>query len=84
MAERFHDTNSLSGGTHRFFFFSREETRMHVHVAHPDGEAKFWLVPAVELATQTGLAKHIIGEAQQLVEDHREEIIDAWNKHFSR
>ena len=82
MAERFHDTNSLSGGTHRFFFFSREETRMHVHVAHPDGEAKFWLVPAVELATQTGLAKHIIGEAQQLVEDHRQEIIDAWNKHF--
>ena len=84
MAERFHDTNSLSGGTHRFFLFSREETRMHVHVAHHDGEAKFWLVPAVELATQTGLAKHIIGEAQQLVEDHREEIIDAWNKHFSR
>jgi len=71
-------------GPYRFFFFSREETRMHVHVAHPDGEAKFWLAPAVELATQTGLTKHIIGEAQQLVEDHREEIIDAWNKHFSR
>jgi len=25
----------------RFFFFSREEPRMHVHVSHPDGEAKF-------------------------------------------
>jgi hypothetical protein len=43
---------------------------MHVHVSHPDGEAKFWLRPEVELATQTGLAKHVIGEAQQLVEDH--------------
>jgi hypothetical protein len=43
---------------------------MHVHVSHPDGEAKFWLRPEVELATQTGLATHVIGEAQQLVEDH--------------
>jgi len=69
-------------GPFRFFFFTREETRMHVHVAHPDGEAKFWLDPEVELAAQTGLAKHVIGEAQQLVEDHLQEIIDAWNKHF--
>ena len=69
-------------GPYRFFFFSREETRMHVHVAPPDGEAMFWLDPEVELATQTVLAKHVIGEAQQLVEDHRQEIIDAWNKHF--
>jgi hypothetical protein len=28
-------------GQFRLFFFSREETRIHVHVAHPDGEAKF-------------------------------------------
>jgi len=27
---------------------------MHVHVSHPDGEAKFWLKPEVELATQAG------------------------------
>jgi hypothetical protein len=30
--------------------------RVHVHVAHPDGEAKFWLTPHVVLATQTGLS----------------------------
>ena len=29
-----------------------------------------------------GLAKHVVGEAQQLVEDHLQEIIDAWDKHF--
>jgi Domain of unknown function (DUF4160) len=32
-------------GQFRLFFFSREETRIHVHIAHPDGEAKFWLIP---------------------------------------
>jgi len=34
----------------RFFFFSREEARAHVHVISGDGEAKFWLVPAIEMA----------------------------------
>jgi hypothetical protein len=34
-------------GAFRFFFFLREEPRMHVHVAHTDGEAKFWLEPHI-------------------------------------
>jgi len=36
-------------GQYRFFFNSREETRMHIHVATPDGIAKFWLEPLVAL-----------------------------------
>jgi len=39
----------------RFYFFSREESRMHVHVYHADGEAKFWLEPAVEVVANYGL-----------------------------
>ena len=35
---------------YRFFFFSREESRMHVHVYCGDGEAKYWLEPEIELA----------------------------------
>ncbi|MES9901664.1 MAG: DUF4160 domain-containing protein [Sedimenticola sp.] len=35
---------------YRFFFFSREEERMHVHVLSGDGEAKLWLEPEIELA----------------------------------
>jgi hypothetical protein len=70
-------------GPFRFFFFSREELKQHVHVSPPEGEAKFWLTPEVELATQTGLAPHLVNEAKQLAEDHLQEIIDAWNKHFS-
>jgi len=34
-----------------FFFNSREETRRHVHVATPDGIAKFWLEPTIALAS---------------------------------
>jgi hypothetical protein len=43
-------------GAFRFFFFSREESRPHIHVSHPDGEAKFWLNPTIELARNIGLS----------------------------
>jgi hypothetical protein len=41
---------------YRFYFFSREETRKHVHVYHSNGEAKFWLEPTIELAQNYGLS----------------------------
>lgn len=28
---------------YKFFFFSHEELRMHIHVLSPEGEAKFWI-----------------------------------------
>jgi len=72
----------VRAGQFRLFFFSREETRIHVHVAHPDGEAKFWLTPDVTLASQTGLSATQIRQAQAVVNAHLKEIQDAWNDHF--
>ena len=72
----------LRDGPFRLFFFSREEERIHVHVAHPDGEAKFWLTPQVALATHTGLSASRLREAQSVVEVHIEEVRHAWNHHF--
>ena len=69
-------------GAFRFFFFSREEMRVHVHVAHTDGEAKFWLEPTIELALNQGLSQKQINEAQALVHTHHEEIVHAWRVHF--
>jgi len=50
-------------GSFRFFFFSREESRVHIHVAHTDGEAKFWLEPNIELALNKGLNSKQANEA---------------------
>ena len=69
-------------GKFRLFFFSREEPRIHVHLSHPDGEAKFWLAPSVEVATSTGLSARQLREAQDVVERHLVEIEHAWNRHF--
>jgi Domain of unknown function (DUF4160) len=70
-------------GQFRFFFFSREEPRIHVHVSHPDGEAKFWLTPHVHLASSVGLDQKQIREAQSMVETHVTDIHDAWHRHFN-
>lgn len=71
-------------GQFRVFFFSREETRLRVHVAHPDGEAKFWLTPDVPLAVNIGLSASQVRQAQAVVMAHIQEIEDAWHRHFGR
>jgi hypothetical protein len=70
-------------GSFRFYFFSREEPRIHVHVQCPDGEAKFWLEPTIALAHNYGLTDQQIRAAQHLVEAHADEIRSAWQKHFA-
>ena len=66
----------------RFYFFSREERRAHIHVQHADGEAKFWIDPSVELAVNFSLKPKQVVEAQKLIEEHLDEIRGAWAKHF--
>jgi hypothetical protein len=69
-------------GSFRFYFFSREEPRIHVHVYHPDGEAKFWLEPEIALAENHGLANRQIATALRLIRENENEIRSAWEEHF--
>ena len=49
-----------------------------------DGEAKFWLEPEIDLARNYRLSSEQIAELMQLVEEQKDVIEDAWNKHFGR
>lgn len=69
---------------YRFFFNSNEESRMHVHVSCPDGQAKFWLEPNVTLATFRRIKEHQLREVQAIVEEHEEEFKNAWIKYFGQ
>ena len=69
-------------GGFRFYFFSREERRMHVHVHTANGEAKFWVEPQIELAHNYGLNDRQLNDALQLVREHEDEIRKAWKAHF--
>ena len=69
---------------YRFFFFSREEERMHVHVISTEGEAKFWLEPQIELARNHGHSRKQLKNIESLIEVRYDELIGAWKKHFGR
>ena len=72
----------LRKGGFRFYFFSREERRMHVHVQCAEGEAKYWLEPVIELAQNYGLNERQLRSVKALIEAHADDIRDAWAKHF--
>ncbi len=66
---------------YRFFFFSNEEARMHVHVASPEGEAKFWIEPLVALADYKGFSERRLRELEKVVKNHVKEIAQMWKAH---
>ena len=69
-----------SGGF-RFYFFSREERRMQVHVHRSNGEAKFWLEPKTQ---NYGLSSCQQSTALRLIREHEDEIRAACKVHFGR
>lgn len=69
-------------GAYRFFFFSREESRMHVHVHSADGEAKYWLEPEISLAKNFGLSSPQLAKIEAIVREHEHDFISAWRQHF--
>lgn len=67
---------------YRFFFYAgdRDEPE-HVHIEREDSIAKFWLDP-VRLQSSGGLPRVEIARLEKLVEEHRSELMEAWNDYF--
>ncbi len=73
----------LRVGRYRFFFFSNEgREQPHVHVKADDDEAKFWIDP-VQVEANHGFSGRELTKIHGLVGAHREELLEAWNEHFS-
>jgi hypothetical protein len=70
-------------GNYRFFFFAREEERMHIHIISPEGEAKFWLEPNIELSNSYGYNNKELKLIEKIIREHYYEFIDAWKKFFN-
>ena len=69
-------------GKYRYYFFSREEKRRHVHVSSADGEMKVWLEPEISIAKVVNLGSHEVSEILATISKRREEIDAEWTKHF--
>ena len=66
----------------RFFFYSDEEDRMHVHVEKGEAEAKFWLEPTIELASAYDCKPKTLKAMLRIVEERQNDIKHAWREHF--
>jgi len=67
---------------YRFFFFSREELREHIHIQSQNGETKFWLKPQIELAKNYKLSRKELNEIEKIIDENYDDFIKAWEKHF--
>ncbi|OQY52065.1 MAG: hypothetical protein B6245_23955 [Desulfobacteraceae bacterium 4572_88] len=54
-----------------------------MHIATPDGVAKFWLEPIVGLASYHSLPARELRKIEELVKENINEFISAWDRHFS-
>ncbi len=69
-------------GRFRFFFFSNEGSEPpHIHIQAGEDEAKFWLTP-ISMAANYGFNASELSEIQQLVVEHHELMLEAWNEYF--
>ncbi|MDU6925192.1 DUF4160 domain-containing protein [Franconibacter helveticus 513] len=69
-----------------FFFYSNEgkpQEPAHIHVRKNGAEAKFWLMPQVELASCHGFRPREMAELLLLVTRHQHEFAGAWYDYFS-
>jgi hypothetical protein len=65
---------------YRFWFYEANlDEPPHVHVGKQSSEAKYWLNPIV-LSKSRGFREHELTEIQKIVEEHRDEIFEAWRK----
>jgi len=70
-------------GAYRFFFYSNENGEPpHIHIQRDRALAKFWLKP-VSLASSTRFPPKDIRDLQKLVENHKLELLEAWNEYFT-
>ena len=71
----------MTAGPCGFLIVMRDcEERVHVHVTGGGGrEAKWWLVPEVEVTANRGYTRRELDRIERLVRDKRAELIRCWN-----
>ena len=69
-------------GRYRFHFFSNEgDEPPHIHVKAGEDQAKFWL-ESIQLASNYGFKGHELNEIARIVQEYRQEFLEAWHEHL--
>ena len=71
-------------GPYRIHFYPKDETEPpHVHVDRDNSSAKVWLAP-LRVQSSRGYRRTEILQIERIVENYREELVEAWNDFFNR
>jgi len=57
---------------------------MHVHVAGPHGQCKYWLEPKVSLANHRGLTAKEVLDIERVVKENADDFRQAWKEFFEK
>ena len=55
-----------------------------MHVVSGNGEAKYWLIPEIELAKNYHYSPKQLKVIESLIEEHLDELVGSWTKYFGR
>lgn len=68
----------------RFYFYSNEASRPHIHVAHSSGiEVVVWLSKGAITIKKSSGSKLVDSSALKLVQANYELLIQGWNEYFN-
>jgi hypothetical protein len=68
---------------YRFMFFASDaEEPPHIHVKRDRSHAKYWISPAIILEKTRGFRPHELNEVEDLIDDHHEYLLEAWDAFF--
>jgi len=67
----------------RFHFYSADRYEPpHIHVDGNGGEAKVWLAD-LNVAEAGGFSQRDLARILEVVEEHRQQMLEAWNDYFA-
>lgn len=79
MSPIFHRHNGFT-----FKIFSNEEERIHIHVVKAEREAKFWLVPRIEVAANFGFSKKELREIENIIKENADDFKAKFIRHIGK
>lgn len=65
-----------------FYFYSNERNEPpHIHVRGGGGDGKWW-IESIRLEYAYGFSVRQIRQIEQILEAHKDELLEAWNGYF--
>ena len=77
-------------GPYRFYFWSNEAGRPHIHCESGEKNAKYWLEKAdnplveIELGETSSYAKHELTQIKEIIDQHHYEFLKKWYDFFRK